>query len=75
MNVNELGINKLKTFFLLFLSKRGNAVYNVVQKTVYDKLVTNANAISNSGFVLKVQDSTDKSGYKNWWHEHKNAWY
>ena len=65
MNVNELGINKLKTFFLLFLSKRGNAVYNVVQKTVYDKLVTNVNAISNSGFVLKVQYSTDKSSYKN----------
>ena len=64
MNVNELGINKLKTFFL-FLSQRGNAVYNVVQKAVYDKLVTNVNAIGNSGFVLKVQYSTDKSGYKN----------
>ena len=32
---------------------------------MYDKLVTNVNAISNSGFVLKVQYSTDKSGYKN----------
>ena len=32
---------------------------------MYNKLVTNVNAISNSGFVLKIQYSTDKSGYKN----------
>ena len=63
MNVNELGIDKLKTYW--FLSKRGNVVNNVVKKIVYDKLVTNVNAISNSGFLLKIQYSTDKSGYKN----------
>ena len=40
-------------------------VNNVVKKTVYDKLVTNVNAISNSGFLLKIQYSTDKSGCKN----------
>ena len=40
-------------------------VNNVVKKTVYDKLVTNVNAISNSGFLLEIQYSTDKSGYKN----------
>ena len=39
-------------------------VNNVVKK-LYNKLVTNVNAISNSGFVLKIQYSTDKSGYKN----------
>ena len=32
---------------------------------MYDKLVTNVNAISNSGFVLKIQYSANKSGYKN----------
>ena len=32
---------------------------------MYNKLVTNVNAISNSGFVLKIQYSTDKSDYKN----------
>ena len=63
MNVRELGIDKLKTYW--FLSKRSNVVNNVVKKTVYDKLVTNVNAISNSGFLLKIEYSTDKSGYKN----------
>ena len=32
---------------------------------MYDKLVSNVNVISNSGFVLIVQYSTHKSGYKN----------
>ena len=32
---------------------------------MYNKLVPNVNAISNSGFVLKIQYSTDKSVYKN----------
>ena len=32
---------------------------------MYDKWVTNVNAISNSGFVLKIQYSVNKSGYKN----------
>ena len=40
-------------------------VNNVVKKGVYDKVVTNVNAISNSGFLSKTQYSTDKSGYKN----------
>ena len=32
---------------------------------MYNTLVTIVNAISNSGFVLKIQYSTDKSVYKN----------
>ena len=29
---------------------------------MYDKLVTKVNAIDTSGFVLKIQHETDKSG-------------
>ena len=32
------------------------------KKTVYDKLVTKVNTINASGFVLKTQYNTDKSG-------------
>ena len=32
---------------------------------MYNKLVTNINAISKIGFVLNIQYSTDKSSYKN----------
>ena len=33
-----------------------------IQITVYDKLVTKVNTINTSGFVLKTQYNTDKSG-------------
>ena len=32
------------------------------KKNVYDKLVTKVNTINASGFVLKTQYNTDKSG-------------
>ena len=35
---------------------------DVVNKTVYDKLVAKVNAIDVSGFVLKTQHDTDESG-------------
>ena len=35
--------------------------YDVVKRTVYDKLVTKANAIDNSVLDLKTQYNTDKS--------------
>ena len=35
---------------------------DVVNKTVYDKLVAKVNAIDVSGFVLKTQYDTDESG-------------
>ena len=51
------------------LSKLNNVVNNDVVKkkkkkkeTVYDKLVTKVNTINTSGFVLKTQYNTDKSG-------------
>ena len=45
------------------MSKLGNVVNNeVVKKTVYDKLVAKVSAIDTSGFVLKKQYTTDKSG-------------
>ena len=48
------------------LSKLNNVVNNnVVKKTpnnLYDKLVTKVNTINTSGFVLKTQYNTDKSG-------------
>ena len=34
----------------------------LLKKTVYEKLVTTVNAIDTSGFVLKTQYNTDKSG-------------
>ena len=42
------------------------------KKTVYDILVTKVNTINASGFVLKTQYNTDKSGLekKKWgWQE------
>ena len=33
-----------------------------LKKTLYDKLITKVNAIDTSGFLLKSQYSTDKSG-------------
>ena len=49
------------------LSKLNNVVNNDAvkkkqKKTVYDKLVTKVNTINASGFVLKTQYNTDKSG-------------
>ena len=48
------------------LSKLNNVVNNDAvkknKKTVYDKLVTKVNTINTSGFVLKTQYNTDKSG-------------
>ena len=44
------------------MSKLSNVVnYEVVKKTVYDKLVEKVNAIDTSGFVLKTKYDTDKS--------------
>ena len=34
----------------------------LLKKTVYDKLITMVNAIDTSGFALKTQYNTDKSG-------------
>ena len=58
------------------LSKLNNVVNNdavkKTKKTVYDKLVTKVNTINTSGFVLKTQYNTDKSGLekKKWgWQE------
>ena len=59
------------------LSKLNNVVNNDAvkkkkKKTVYDKLVTKVNTINASGFVLKTQYNTDKSGLekKKWgWQE------
>ena len=33
---------------------------DVVKKTVYEKLVAQVNLIDSSGFILKMQYSTDK---------------
>ena len=55
-DVDELDIDKSKTFLVYVVDN------DVVEKTVYDKLVTNVNAIGTSGFVLKTQCNTDKSG-------------
>ena len=58
---DKVGINKLKVFPADF-SNLSNVVDNdVVKRTVYDKLVTKANAINNSGLDLKTQYNTDKS--------------
>ena len=53
--VDELDIDKLKTA-PVDLYKLSNAVNNgVVEKIVYNKLVTKVNAIDTSGFTLKTQ--------------------
>ena len=42
--------------------KISNAVNNdIVKKTVYNEIVVQVNYIDTSGFVLKIQYSTDKS--------------
>ena len=51
-DVDELGINKLKTV-PVDLSKLSSVVNNVVKRTVYDKLVTKGNAIDTNKLVFK----------------------
>ena len=60
--VDKIDIDKPKTV-PANLSKLCHAVDNdIVKKNVYEKLVTKVNAIDTSGFVLKTQYNTDKSG-------------
>ena len=48
------------------LRKLSNVVKTeVVQKTVYDKLVTKKNNIDTSDFVLKTKYDTDKTELEN----------
>ena len=61
-DVDELNIDKFKTV-PVDLSKQSNEVDNVM-KTEYDKLVNKVNIIHTSGFVLKTQYNTDKSGFE-----------
>ena len=44
------------------LTKTSDVVkYQVVKKTVYNKLVAKVNSIDTSGFVLKTKYHTDKT--------------
>ena len=67
-------MEKLKTV-PVDLSKLSKAVDNdVVQKTVYDKLVAKVNIIYTIGFVLKTKYDTDKSSLeKNQRYRQKNT--
>ena len=59
--VDNLDVNKLVPI-PADLSKLSNVVkYNVVKKTVYDKLVAKLNNIYTSGFVLRTNYQTDKT--------------
>ena len=59
--VDNLDVNKLVPI-PADLSKLSNIVkYNVVKKTVYDKLVAKVNNIYTSGFVLRTNYQTDKT--------------
>ena len=59
--IDKIDVEKLETV-PVELSKLRNAVNNeVVEKTVYDKLVAKGNNIDTSGFVLKTKYDTDKS--------------
>ena len=59
---DKIDVNKLKTVSA-DKSKLCNVVDNdFVQKTAHDKLATKVNTIDASGFVLKTQYNTDKSG-------------
>ena len=60
--VDKMDVEKLKTV-ATDLSKVSNVVDNdVVKKTLYDKLVTKVNGIDSSGFAVKTQYDTEKSG-------------
>ena len=59
--VDRLDIDKLVPV-PIDLSKLSNVVKNeVVNKTVYDKLVAKVNNIDTSGFVLKTKYDADKT--------------
>ena len=59
---DKIDVNKLKTVSA-DKSKLCNVVDNdFVKKTAHDKLATKVNTIDASGFVLKTQYNTDKSG-------------
>ena len=62
-----MDINKLKTA-LPNLSKQSNIVdTNIVNRIVYDKLVTKINFVkepSTSGLVIKTQYDSDKHGFE-----------
>ena len=59
--VDKLDIAKLAPV-PVDLSKLSDVVkYNVLKKTVYDKLVAKVNNIDTRGFVLKTKYDTDKS--------------
>ena len=59
--VDKIDVDKLKTG-PVDLTKLSNLVINeVVEKTLYDKLVTKVNNIDTSRFVLKTKYTIDKS--------------
>ena len=59
--IDKIDVGKLKALPVDF-SKLSNLVNNdVVEKTVYNKLVAKVNNIDISGFVLKTKYDTDKS--------------
>ena len=59
--VDKINTEKLNTVFV-DLSNLSNAVnHEVVEKTVYDKLVANVDAAETSGFVSKTKYDTNKS--------------
>ena len=59
--VDKLDIDKL-TLVPNYLAKLSNAVKpDVVNKTVYNKLVTKVDTIDTAGFVLKPKNDIDKS--------------
>ena len=63
--LDEIDANKLKAVPVDW-SKLSNIANNdVIKKTVYDKLVTEANNIDISIFVLKNKYDTDKSKLEN----------
>ena len=67
--VHKLDIGKLVPV-PVDLSKLSNVVkIEVVQKTVYDKLVAKVNNIETTGFVLKTKFNANKTARK------ENSWY
>ena len=63
--IDKIDVYKLKTV-PIDLSKLSNVVNNdAVNKAVYGKLVTKANNIITSRFVLEIKYGTDKSDLKN----------
>ena len=63
--VDKLHINKLMPV-PTDLSKLSNVVKNdIVNKTVYDKLVAKANAIDTRDFVFKIKYNDDKTELEN----------